>query len=374
MPQYASPATVKRLSTVIFTPQSSAIDFPDWISLLTLCVAPIIMHIVAGAPSTVHLHYRPPAWHDKICHYNPTSILWRYFAILDRRIRAKAWDSADMAASNASFWTERGWDGSESIMEKSRKSWTRLPNHARIDIFSASAAKTIVVALQGAQAIYILLKRFSKNPGEFVDLAMDSIFFPVAVFGLLRLPASLWLTDDYAFADIFSSETLVVPNSNGAESELTGPPKSRRLLRISLLSISPDSPPERYYPFHSWRGVAVRIFFLLPILGLWVLSMDYLQPWGGGTSSSTNFVAKVFYLSLLSFSLIIMATFFILGSCRTTVIPCIGSVWYKVYTCVVYSMMLGVIIVAALESRRTWCGKYTCFPPDHDAQIQCIIA
>src|SRR2546430_12965099 len=157
MPPHASPPTVKRLYTVIFTPQSSDIMLDDWIALLTLCLAPIVMHIVAGAPSTVHLHHQPPAWHDIICHYNPTSILWRYFTILDRRIRAKTWDSADMAASNASFWTEHGWDGSETMTEKSRKSWTRLPSHARVNFFSVSAAKTIIVSLQGVQAIYILL-------------------------------------------------------------------------------------------------------------------------------------------------------------------------------------------------------------------------
>src|ERR1700761_5036502 len=92
-----------------------------------------------------------------MCHFNPASILWRYFVILDRRVRCFQWTAADMAASNAVFWTGNSWDGSEEMMNRSRKFCTRLPNHNRINFLSASAAKTLIVTLQGVQVTYSIL-------------------------------------------------------------------------------------------------------------------------------------------------------------------------------------------------------------------------
>lgn len=86
-----------------FTYQASGILFVEWINLFTLCLAPLIVHIVAGVPSPVYLSNPRPRWHERLGHYNPTSILWRYFSVIDRRTRSKACNSANMAASNANF-------------------------------------------------------------------------------------------------------------------------------------------------------------------------------------------------------------------------------------------------------------------------------
>jgi hypothetical protein len=68
--------------------QNQGITFPDWIGILTLCFAPLIAHVLSGAPRPSYLSPTRPTWHDQLTHYNPTSILWRYAAITDRRIRA----------------------------------------------------------------------------------------------------------------------------------------------------------------------------------------------------------------------------------------------------------------------------------------------
>lgn len=92
----------------------------DWLSQFTLCLAPIVVHIFIGVPVAVYLHRKEPRWHDMIGFYNPTTIIWRYMAIAERRARAKQWKAIDMAATNARFWDGEKWDGSQSMMEKSR--------------------------------------------------------------------------------------------------------------------------------------------------------------------------------------------------------------------------------------------------------------
>ena len=125
--------------------QSQDIGFSDWITLLTLCLAPLIAHVVVGTPAPSYLCNSRPKWHQRICHYNPTSILWRYAAITDRRIRANSWNNADLAATNALFWTARRWDGSEAMVNRSLSHCVHLPERSRISIFSREMIKTLII-------------------------------------------------------------------------------------------------------------------------------------------------------------------------------------------------------------------------------------
>lgn len=176
----------------------------EWLWLLTLCLLPLITHIWAGAPRYAILSGKDPKWHDRITHLNPTSIFWRYYAIVSRRARSSRWTSADMAATNTAFWVENGWDGSEHMMIKSRAYCTRLPEKNHALLLSETGVKTIVVTFQGVQAIWefiIAPRSFTKSPGA-EALSLPSLFMPFAMLGLLRLPATLWLSDDGAYAKV----------------------------------------------------------------------------------------------------------------------------------------------------------------------------
>lgn len=355
--------------TVGFTHQSQQIGLSEWITLLTLCLAPLIAHIIAGVPLPTYLHNERPHWHDRICLYNPTSILWRYFAITDRRVRAKSWNSVDMSASNALFWTACGWDGSEKMIERSQAFCTRAPSSKHIDAISASAATTIIVTLQGVQALYDLLGSILKGYQYSNTVAVSTIFFPLATFGLLRLPAALWLTDDYAYRNTEELEMAPVIASE-ADLELISYPTANLQSTTGLLETSYDSPVERFHPPHSWRGITVRLFFLLIILGLYAVSLLLLvSPWSPAANiftTTTNFTLDLFYQVFLSISLVTMAAYILLGRSTTTIIPCICSRWYKIYTCFLFAAMLIVITIAALETRRTPCGRYTTFDKAYD--------
>jgi hypothetical protein len=90
--------------------------------LLTLCLAPLVAHIFVGAPEPVVLTSTPPRWHERILHFNPTSIYWRYYVITIRLARAESWSKDETVATNAIFWVggKLKWDGSEAIMTEQK--------------------------------------------------------------------------------------------------------------------------------------------------------------------------------------------------------------------------------------------------------------
>jgi hypothetical protein len=200
--------------------QSKGISFYDWVSVFTLCFAPLLAHIIAGTPGVVCISAprQHLSWHHRLCQYNPTTILWRYFAIADRRFRAKSWDANDLAASNALFWTRRGWDGSEAIIKRSRRYCIKPPDSSRTPFLSKSFAKTAIVTIQGIQAIFVLVGGLDGYDSENFQWSITTIFFPLAFMGLLRMWAALWLTDDFVYAEDeeweLTSRALAAPISS----------------------------------------------------------------------------------------------------------------------------------------------------------------
>ena len=224
---------IERRIKLSFTYQSQNIDFSEWISLITLCFAPLLAHIYVGVPRFAILSGNRPKWHDRITHLNPTSIFWRYYAITNRRVRSKAWSAADMAAANTAFWVRGKWDGSEGMVLKSKPFCTQIPEHNRISLLSESAAKTFVVTLQGAQGIWDLSAVF-RHQDFSATIALPTIFSPLAIYGLLRLMAAFWLSDDTGYINVGDldprreCQSLISPTTLSNE----------YVLEIDLLSLS----------------------------------------------------------------------------------------------------------------------------------------
>ena len=106
----ASPAPpIEKREFVPFQHQSQSFSFNEWVLLFTLCFAPLAMHVITGAPEPSVLEGKDPTWMDKLPLFNPISIMWRYHAIADRRLRANTWTNRDMAATNAAFWKDQKW-------------------------------------------------------------------------------------------------------------------------------------------------------------------------------------------------------------------------------------------------------------------------
>jgi hypothetical protein len=360
--------------TVIFTYQSKAIDFGEWLELLTLCLAPLLAHVIAGVPSPVILHDSKPRWHDRIGHFNPTSILWRYLTILDRRVRAKIWLPLNMAASNANFWTDEGWDGSETMIWKSRRFCTRPPTKTRIDFFSGTAAKTLIVALQGIQAIYqLIMGMVEPEAKKYADLlAFQAIFNPLSIIGLFRLPVALWLTEDYAYANLNDASETPHGHRLDAIKYAAVPQHEKRpesTTTLALFEVSSIELSNAFHPANNWRGWLIPAAFSVPLVGLWGMTLFYITPLNGRLYTTTNFMVNFFYLVFLTGCISISSTYLWKGrkeNTRSTVIPCVNSLWYKAYTLALIMAAVALMVVAALETRKTPCGRYTTSRRSHD--------
>ena len=174
------------------------------------------------------------------------------------------WNSADMAASNATFWTGRDskWDGSETMMMKSRAFYTRLPRKPRISLLSASSVHIIIIVLQETQATYDLIRGF--HYGKYaLTMALPTIFYPLAVFEFFRLPASLWLTNEYGYSDVHSRgdllEGLSLPRIQSEVASVSP--------NVRLLSHSEDLAALKKNLQHRWRMVLVTLIFLALLAG-----------------------------------------------------------------------------------------------------------
>jgi hypothetical protein len=374
------------MAVIAFSYQSSGFDFGDWVSLFTLSLAPLVTHILTGVPDIIQLYSKTPHWSDRLVHFNPTSILWRYFAILDRRVRSKSWSTADMAASNTLFWTGNGWDGSEEMMVRSQAFCIRLPNHARIDLLSGSTLQTVLVALQGLQALYA-----TRNRTDYSErISLTTIFLPVAIFGLLRLPSALWLSSDFAYSEPRTLQMLsrhethsddfeeMLPNAVDSENYT---PKNRSPLVERLFSpsdtvakpeqIGQTSSNSMLYPVNTWRGCLVRILFVAPIIAIDAMMMSSFVRIVSGKAyllTATSLLVEITYFTFFTCTTCIFVLGFITGS-TTTVLPGMTSIWYKIYTGVLIIMATVMIVLASIETRKSSCGIYTALSPNWDAKI-----
>jgi hypothetical protein len=385
------------MASIAFSYQSHGFGLGEWIALFTLSLTPLVTHILTGTPDTIRLYSKPPHWSDRMVHLNPTSILWRYFAILDRRVRSRSWNAADMAASNTLFWTRNGWDGSETMMIKSRAYCIRLPPQARIDLLSGSTLQTILVALQGLQSLYTPT-RGAAHYGESISLA--TIFLPVAIFGLFRLPAALWLSSDFAYGEprtlqlLSRSETQLedfdepIPN---ALEEQTLAPKMMSLMEHSIdpsilsgeaqHSTTMEMLPSRttqassgvnLWSVDNWRGRLIRMMFIIPILVIDGLTMEGFITIATGKAhllTATSLVLEITYFTFFIVTTYIFAANFITGKSTTTVVPGITSIWYKAYTAVLMILAVVMIVLASVQTRKSACGQYTAISQNMDSSM-----
>ncbi|KAM7218506.1 hypothetical protein V8F06_006110 [Rhypophila decipiens] len=392
-----SPFPILPLHIRPITYQSGENTFSEWITLFTLCLAPLVAHIIAGVPEVSCLSRHRPRWQDRICHYNPISILWRYAAITDRRIRARSWDAADLAASNTLFWTSNGWDGSEQMADSTLPFCSRLPENTRVAFFSGDMVKTLIVTLQGCQVVFMTINIFKLTtldenlPPFSARMGLDIIFFHIALIGLMRIFCCLWLTQDFSYSNVLNSgldKGRVYDRSLGSfnthldiSADVLGGGMDRRwsadtIRRPRLTSptfpiihTDPSSTTgswkymrthSRYWATNTWPSRAFRFFFLTILLGLWTIAM--LIAISSMDVTATAFLALVFYHFLLGSAIILLSIYFVQGKTTTTIIPCISSNWYKVHTAVTFLVAISLFVVGCIETRQTPCGTFTSYP------------
>lgn len=375
-----------------YADKTSTLRLEDWLSILTLCFAPLIAHVIAGVPIVVRRCPDPLSWLDYLCLYNPTTIVWRYLAIADRRIRYhRTWSTADMAASNALFWTSQGFDGSEEMMWQSRAFCTRAPSRNHTDLVSTDALKTLITTLQGIQALVVLIRGILAMAGignQFFNstIAMDTIFYPLSLFGLLRLFAAPWLTEEYSYAEHGHFMGKIGSSQPNSHTSLSYPPPptaeegdastkqsftAGNTSSMALLEPDTPRPTGKSYP-----TTILRACYVLLMFGILAICICYIVPVSDNiyflkqASSSVLWLTALLYIFFSAMTILLLIIYLIRTRRTTiTVIPCIHTWWYRTYTLVLVAAMITLIVLSGVYTRRTPCGKLTVNPPVLDQMV-----
>jgi hypothetical protein len=346
--------------------QSAGIPFNEWLAQLTLCFAPFVAHILNGVPTTVMAKHSSPSWASRINFYNPTTILWRYVAITDRRIRCKNWTAEDMAASNAAFLVGADssrsaipsgatgrWDGSQDIMVRSREWLIRTPPRSRVSLLSVSVISTLVVVIQGIQALYEIVAQI-KTGVPYIQ-GLSGVFLPLAIFSLTRLPPAMWLSNEFAYGAIGSGRS---EPSDSVEMDFVLPALLKLPNTATKRLDENEMRPQRYWPAVAFRLIFIFIllFFVLVTIGNLLTNKEF-----SGEFNAAAITQHFLYSLWVFVTLVIFAVYGVRGKANTTIIPCVASWWYLAYTLIWYAAAVAVIVLNSVQMRRTKCGVYTTY-------------
>jgi hypothetical protein len=334
VPSLSEPLPSKPTSWICpFDYISTSVPAAQWLNLLTACLAPLVVHIAAGVPSPTIIggneSLEKPPWSERLPHFNPGSIIWRYYAIVDRRLRSKSWSREELAATNALFWDGEHWDGSEAIMIRSKNFPSKLPNSTHVDFLSGSTLATITMTIQGAYSVFIVLTYGSTN-------SLADFFAPLAVIGMFRLQSAFWLSNEGAY----------LPFANWDSPIMTTPFEAR----VS----------EELYSARGRRGVVFRSWWICSMAGLAGYDLfscikPLITTWAPGHClSASNMLQRVFYTVLTVGAFTIHSFYVLRGQSRTTLIPCIQTMWYKIYTYLLILLALLGVTFSAVETGLGW--------------------
>lgn len=220
--------------------------------------------------------------------------------------------------------------------------------------------------------VFVIIGNFTSTGTYTVMDCVNGLFIPIGILGALRLCAAPWLSDDFLFRkpDIFKLNN-VSPFENHA-------PKDSR--RWSIDSLIDEYSPEAMARNHPdittpraermWASRLFRAFYLLPIMGCFVIDFLFITPWVGtfgwvGIWTTTSWTLGLYYLAHLLPTLAIFTFYLSRGPIQSTMIPCISSWWYKIYSMFIVAFTVVLIIIASIETNETVCGKYTSLDPKY---------
>ena len=128
------------------------------------------------------------------------------------------------------------------------------------------------------------------------------------------------------------------------------------------------APPD-LHPQSSWRGIAVAVLCMaipsaLLVYSLYFTALDYAQ---AAAVTATIVAFQVLYTMVLVVTTATMGCCIGRGRSDTTVIPVFHALWYRIYTVVLFVVILAALMVSVLEIRRMPCGVYTGWPREFDA-------
>jgi hypothetical protein len=372
---------------ILYTYQSHLNDTNQWFTMFTLCLAPLVTHLALGLPRTVLMSpesagdgSRPsskslaPPWTERITLFNPITLVWRYYSILYFRLRTPSWDAADLAAVNAAFWDTktRRWDGTDRNLFLSRRYLTTPPELSHVKFVSGSTLATVVLTIQGVQAVFFMVGNAVSELIGF-PMGLPTTFLPIGLLGLLRLPAAAWVSNEWGYT------FLTKGKKEWRDEQRLRDQKELRLeyTELGTSEVMGEVPEEdqfqlieerRLLDTRSWKCLAYRAWWIFSISGLMALAIKDIaadfNPYHRNTPLSiSELLYLILYLELCSGFLLITPAFVLRRDHASTIIPCVQSLWYKLYTGLMMLTALAAVTVASLETVQLPDGSFTTEPP-----------
>ena len=233
------------------------------------------------------------------------------------------------------------------------------PDGTRVSMLSVSALGTLIVSLQGIQAVYAYLIISSMDTGSAPIIystlpSLGNTFAALGLGSLFRLLPALWLSNEFGYQTDDSGE-----NCLNTEDRPIPPPHSE----TGTLCLHPQG---------YWPALILQLFFLGVILTIFILLLTHFANLQAESPVNNSFdfdfptMSEITYLVLylaLSVQIFSLSIFYIArGVGRSTLIPCCNSHWYSFLTLFWYLLAIAAVVIRAIESRRTACGFYTTAP------------
>lgn len=356
-------------------PQSQGIKLNEWFAQFTQCLAPWVAHVLVGVPAIVNLTDKPIPWHRHIPLYNPLSIYWRYLIICDRRLRCRDWNSGRMATTCTMFWDGSRWSSTELETDQHLPRLVRPPPYSRTPIFSVPMLGTLVVVLQGSQALYEVFQ--VGTSGFVLTQGVAGVFLPIAISSLFRLAPSFWITNDFAFRDGRGGSDWGGSGAPTLAVELTSLPtratdtSTSNGIQPTAENMANHNPPPFERQTHP-KAIALRAVVVAMNMAIFVGQILHI-PQGftlGYWQSASGVGLHFLYHSLMGAIILLFPYYLYRKRADDAAIACMNARWYTIWTIVWYLGAATVITINAVEMRRTFCGAYTTYLPSAGLDTQ----
>lgn len=125
------------------------------------------------------------------------------------------------------------WNGTEEMIGKSFKRLVHLPkaSSSRPTIASSETVKSLVVTVQGAQVLHIIIRALrpgaKRNSQVLNSLALDKMFYFLAIMGRLRVVCAFSLTSDLCILHTLQYQRKTYPKSAKCMQELVASGRPR---------------------------------------------------------------------------------------------------------------------------------------------------
>jgi hypothetical protein len=224
---------------------------------------------------------------------------------------------------------------------------------------------------------------------DFFPDGLPTTFLPIGLLGLLRLPAAMWVSNEWGFTfprrgalerrdtELSTFQNDLRYQGGGARLriveytalEAKGVEATREDPEQELFGQDISEETRPLLKTTHWKCLAYRAWWIASVSALMILGIrdivNTFNPYVRNIPLSvSDILYSIMYLELCSGMLLITAAYVPQPRAHTrTIIPCVQSPWYKCYTGLMGFTALAAVVVACLETVQLPDGEYTTVPP-----------